>query len=202
MIQTSKTTIAGEFQEEKELQILKNTMTLQKMDQNLEVLMEKMTDFELKLNYVLLRRTKIKKKITKELQVEAKDQRSPQAYQHVLTNYSKKFRVTFIILILTCATLSVVFEIIVVDESWEEIWLIDWTIKTRKYWIAPNFGVILPWICNDFAINMSCTWYICVDLDQLRWVKVYWVLQGFLENQYKFQRIYVLKFVSYLKFWV
>ena len=120
MIQTSKTNIVGEFREENELQ-LKNTMTLQKMDQNIEVLMEKMTDFELKLNYVLLRRTKIKKRIKRELQVDAMDhQRFPQAYQQILTNNSKEFRAAFIyfslILILICAILSVIFEIIIFDD--------------------------------------------------------------------------------------
>jgi predicted nucleic acid-binding Zn ribbon protein len=119
MIQASKTNIVGEFREENEVQ-LKNTMTLQRMDQNLEVLMEKMTDFELKLNYVLLRRTKIKKKMKRELQVDAIDQRFPQAYQQILTNNSKRFRAAFIyfslILILICAALSVIFEIIVVDD--------------------------------------------------------------------------------------
>jgi hypothetical protein len=121
MIQASKTNIVGEFREESELQ-LKNRMTLQKMDQNLEVLMEKMSDFELKINYVLLRRTKIKKRMKRELQVDAIDQRTPQAYQQLLTNNSKKFRAApfiffSLILIFICATLSVVFEIILVDDS-------------------------------------------------------------------------------------
>ena len=70
MIQTSK---ASEFRKEGEDQLFKNARTLQKMDQTLEVLMGKMTDFELKLNYVLLRRTKVKKQIKMELQGEAKN---------------------------------------------------------------------------------------------------------------------------------
>jgi len=122
MIQTSKANIVGDNREEKELQILKNSMTLQKMDQNLEVLMEKMTDFELKLNYVLLRRTKIKKRMKKEIQSEAEDRSNQEIYlNQVLRNSSKKFKAAFIylslILLFICALLSLLYEIIVVDES-------------------------------------------------------------------------------------
>ena len=73
MLQTSK---ASEFRKEGEDQLFKNARTLQKMDQTFEVLMGKMTDLELKLNYVLLRRTKVKKQIKMEMQGEAKNQAS------------------------------------------------------------------------------------------------------------------------------
>lgn len=119
MTQQQRNTLE-EFQKVSEEQTIKSARTLLKIDQTLQLLTEKMTDFELKLNYVLLRRTKLKKK-EKELKLEENHSIIQKASpKNFINNKIVIFRSTFIIyfvfmIFVILIILSVLANIIIVD---------------------------------------------------------------------------------------
>jgi len=112
--------IGSEMRKEGEEYAFKNTKTILNIEQNLDLLTEKMTDFELKLNYVLLRQTKFSKK-KRAAQRETTANNGQQVYQNRLINNKIMIRTPFIYLLLTliviCIILLVLSELILVSDE-------------------------------------------------------------------------------------
>jgi hypothetical protein len=107
LTQTSKQNSMCESKIERDEQTSKNTKILLKLDQTLGLLTEKLADFELKLNYVLLRRTKNNKR-KKGLRFDGRLYATQETYQLI---QSKKiiFKTAFIYLSLTLLILVCVY---------------------------------------------------------------------------------------------
>jgi adenine specific DNA methylase Mod len=101
----------------------RNNQALLNMDQNIELLIEKMSDFELKLNYALLRQTKFTKKKNSQQQITTtKSSNQQEVYQNKLVNSKIKIRASFfiylpLILIVIYIFLSKLSELILVNNG-------------------------------------------------------------------------------------